>query len=212
MKYIAFHPYIYMIVHSCKTKYFDHILWNTDCIWNVSIYSICYTISHWKCFFQYVNLLYIYLKSVLKIIKAQIIKNLLLIYLMTSGMNKTMTAFKVLQSFWYNFHNNIDKKKIVVSWSLYSFFFLSWRKIFKDFSSAQDLRESESIDVDNKSDILSTECWVEDDIGIHNKTTKDWNWNYYFKVSDLSGRVKFEQSLLKVYKWLKSKCMFIKKC
>lgn len=49
--------------------------------------------------FQNVNLLYIYLKSVLKIIKAQIIKNLLLIYLMTSGMNKTMTAFKVLQSF-----------------------------------------------------------------------------------------------------------------
>lgn len=47
------------------------------------------------------------------------------------------------------------------------------RKIFKDFSSAQDLRESESIDVDNKNDILSTECWVEDDIGIHNKTTKD---------------------------------------
>lgn len=123
MKYIAFHPYIYMIVHSCKTMYFDHILWNTDCIWNVSIYSICYTISHLKCFFQNVNLLYIYLKSVLKIIKAQIIKNLLLIYLMTSGMNKTMTAFKVLQSFWYHFHIWITKKLWYLEVYIVFFFF-----------------------------------------------------------------------------------------
>lgn len=50
----------------------------------------------------------------------------------------------------------------------------------------------ELIDVDNKSDILLIECWVEDDIGIYNKIMKDWNWNYYFKVFDFSRRVKFE--------------------
>lgn len=88
-----------MIVHSCKTKYliiFCEIL--TAFKMYLSIQYATKLVTE-KCFFQDVNLLYIYLKNVLKIIKAQIIKNLLLIYLMTSGMNKTMTAFKVLQSF-----------------------------------------------------------------------------------------------------------------
>lgn len=88
-----------MIVHSCKTKY---LIIFCEILTAFKMYlSIQYAT---KLIFQDVNLLYIYLKNVLKIIKAQIIKNLLLIYLMTSGTNKTMTAFKVLQSFWYNFH------------------------------------------------------------------------------------------------------------
>lgn len=41
------------------------------------------------------------------------------------------------------------------------------RKIFKEFSSAQDLRGMENFEDLNKSDNLSMECWVEDDIGIH---------------------------------------------
>lgn len=68
---------------------------------------------------------------------------------------------------------DVSKVKKKTKFGSIKSFFGRKRKIFKDFSSAQDLRESESIDVDNKSDILSTECWVEDDIGIHNKTTKD---------------------------------------
>lgn len=46
---------------------------------------------------------------------------------------------------------------------------LIFRKIFKEFSSAQDLRETESSEHQKKNEFLFTECWVEDDINVPTK-------------------------------------------
>ncbi|XP_061183407.1 uncharacterized protein LOC133191689 [Saccostrea echinata] len=64
---------------------------------------------------------------------------------------------------------DVSKVKKKTKFGSIKSFFGRKRKIFEEFSSAQDLRGTENFEDHNKSDTLSMECWVEDDIGIHNE-------------------------------------------